>query len=47
VGRPEQFAKQTFAEETELVTRGAMLWQAPPEIGLIELQSSERAAAAG
>jgi flagellar biosynthesis/type III secretory pathway protein FliH len=37
VGRPEQFAKQTFAEETEVITRGAVLWHDPPEIGLLKL----------
>src|SRR5690242_8576045 len=37
VGHPDQFAKQTFAEETERVTGGAMTWQDPPETGLIKL----------
>jgi hypothetical protein len=38
VGQPEQFAKQTFAEETVLVTRGAVCWQDPPEMGLTKVQ---------
>jgi hypothetical protein len=38
VGRLDQLAKQTFAEETELVTRGAFAWQIPPEIGLFEVR---------
>jgi hypothetical protein len=37
VGHPDQFAKQTFAEETERVTGGALTWQDPPEIGLVKL----------
>jgi hypothetical protein len=31
-------AKQTFAEETEVVTGGAVLWQAAAEIGLTEVR---------
>jgi len=38
VGQPELFAKRTFAEETELVTRGAVCWQDAPEIGLTKVQ---------
>jgi hypothetical protein len=37
VGYPDQFAKDTFAEETERVTGGAVVWQDPPEIGLVKL----------
>lgn len=37
MGHPEQFAKQTFARETERVTGGALTWQDPPEIGLVKL----------
>ena len=37
VGHPDQFAKQTFAEETERVTGGAVTWRDPPEIGLVKL----------
>jgi hypothetical protein len=37
VGHPDQFAKQTFAEETSRVTGGALFWQDPPEIGLVKL----------
>jgi hypothetical protein len=39
MGRPEQFAQQTFAEETERVTGGAAGWQDPPEIRLEKVQS--------
>jgi hypothetical protein len=39
MGRPEQFAQRTFAEETERVTRGAARWQDPPEIRLEKVQS--------
>jgi hypothetical protein len=38
VGQPEQFAKRTFAEETERVTQGAVFWQDAPEIGLTKVQ---------
>lgn len=38
MGQPDQFAKRTFAEETAFVTRGAVAWQDPPEIGLIKIQ---------
>ena len=38
VGQLDQFAKQTFAEETEAVIHGAVLWQPPPEIGLSEVR---------
>src|SRR5687768_8619941 len=38
MGYPDQFAKQTFAEETEVLTGGAVVWQPMPEIGLIEVR---------
>jgi hypothetical protein len=38
VGHLDQLAKQTFAEETETVTHGAVLWQAAAEIGLSEVR---------
>jgi hypothetical protein len=38
VGQPEQFAKRTFAEDTERITRGAVTWEDPPEIGLVKVQ---------
>jgi hypothetical protein len=38
VGQSEQFAKRTFAEETEGVTHGAVVWQDPPEMGLVKVQ---------
>jgi hypothetical protein len=37
VGQPDQFAKDTFAEETPLITQGAMSWQDPPELRLVKL----------
>ena len=33
VGQLDQFAKDTFAEETPVLTQGAVIWQLPPEIG--------------
>jgi len=38
VGQLDQFAKQTFAEETEAVTHGAVAWQPPAEIGLSDVR---------
>jgi hypothetical protein len=38
VGKADQFAKRTFAEETERVTGGAIAWEDPPEIGLVKVQ---------
>lgn len=38
MGEPEQFAKRTFAEDTERITGGAAAWQDPPEIGLSHVQ---------
>ena len=38
MGMPDQFAKRTFAEETERVTGGAITWKDPPEIGLESVQ---------
>jgi len=39
MGRPEQFAQRTFAEETQRITKGAVGWQDPPEIRLEKIQS--------
>ena len=39
VGHPEQFAKRTFASEVEPITRGAVTWQDPPEVGLVKVQA--------
>jgi hypothetical protein len=39
MGGPDQFAKRSFAEETERVSGGAAVWQDPPEIGLNHVQS--------
>jgi hypothetical protein len=39
MGRLEQFAQRTFAEETERITSGAARWQDPPEIRLEKVQS--------
>src|SRR6185295_9071756 len=39
MGRPDEFAKWTFAEETARITGGAALWQDPPEIRLGKVQS--------
>jgi hypothetical protein len=38
VGQLDQFAKDTFAEETARVTHGAAAWQVPPELGLSEVR---------
>lgn len=38
MGRPDQFAKRTFGEETERITAGAARWQDPPEIRLEKVQ---------
>jgi len=38
MGRLEQFAQRTFAEETERITQGAAGWQDPPEIRLEKVQ---------
>ncbi len=38
MGQPDQFAKRTFAEETERITDGAARWQDPPEIRLEKVQ---------
>jgi len=37
VGQLDQFAKETFAVETTTITRGAMAWQLPPEVGTSEV----------
>jgi len=38
VGQLDQFAKETFARETAEVTRGAVAWQLPPEVGMSEVR---------
>ncbi|NUQ73407.1 MAG: hypothetical protein HUU21_07615 [Polyangiaceae bacterium] len=38
MGHLDQLAKLTFAEETEAITGGAVLWQPGPEIGLTEVR---------
>jgi hypothetical protein len=38
MGQPEQFAKDTFAEEIEPSTHGALAWKDPPEIRLLKVQ---------
>jgi hypothetical protein len=38
VGQLDQFAKDTFAAETASVTRGAIAWQPPPELGMSEVR---------
>lgn len=38
MGQPDQFAKRTFAEETEQLTHGAVTWQDPPEVSLTKVQ---------
>ncbi|WP_437977153.1 hypothetical protein WMF11_08800 [Sorangium sp. So ce295] len=39
MGQPDLFAKRTFAEETERVTAGAVMWRDPPEIRLEKVQA--------
>lgn len=39
MGQPEQFAKDTFAEEIEPNTHGALAWKDPPEIRLLKVQA--------
>jgi hypothetical protein len=39
MGRLEQFAQQTFAEETERITGGAAEWKDPPELRLQRVTS--------
>ncbi|EYF02074.1 hypothetical protein [Chondromyces apiculatus] len=39
MGQADLFAKQTFAEETERVTHGAVVWVDPPEIRLETVRS--------
>jgi hypothetical protein len=39
MGQPDLFAKETFAEETARITRGAAAWLDPPEIRLEKVQS--------
>jgi hypothetical protein len=42
VGQPDQFAKRTFAQETEPLTRGAVVWREPPEVSLTKVQGDGR-----
>ena len=39
MGQPDPFAKRTFASDAEHVTHGGVTWQAPPEIGFVQLQA--------
>ena len=39
MGQPEQFAKDTFAEEVEPSTHGIFAWKDPPEIRLLKVQA--------
>jgi hypothetical protein len=38
MGYLDQFAKETFARETAIVTHGAVAWQLPPEVALTEVR---------
>ena len=38
VGQLDQFAKETFAEETAIVTHGAAAWELPPELNMSEVR---------
>ncbi len=38
MGYLDQFAKETFARETAIVTHGAVAWQLPPEVPLTEVR---------
>jgi hypothetical protein len=38
VGNLDQFAKETFDQETPNVTHGAAAWQIPPELGMAEVR---------
>ncbi|WP_437735181.1 hypothetical protein [Sorangium sp. So ce1335] len=38
MGQPDRFIKRTFAEEAEVITRGAVEWHDPPEMGLNKVQ---------
>jgi hypothetical protein len=38
VGHLDQFAKETFAQETASVTHGAAAWQLPPELNMSEVR---------
>src|SRR5262249_990637 len=42
MGQPDHFAKRTFAQETEPLTRGAVIWKEPPEISLTKVQGDGR-----
>jgi hypothetical protein len=39
MGKPEQFAQRTFAEDTRQITGGGAGWQDPPEIRLEKVQA--------
>lgn len=38
MGHQDQFAKRTFAEQTERITQGAIAWRDPPELQLVKAQ---------
>lgn len=38
MGQLDQFAKETFAQETAIVTGGAASWQLPPELNMSEVR---------
>ena len=38
MGHLDQLAKLTFAEETEAITGGAVIWQPGPELGLTDVR---------
>jgi hypothetical protein len=38
VGQLDQFAKETFAQETAIVTHGAAAWELPPELNMSEVR---------
>ncbi len=39
MGKPDLFAKRTFASQTATITRGAVSWRDAPEIGVESVQS--------
>jgi hypothetical protein len=47
MGHLEQFAQQTFADETERITAGAAGWQDPPEIRLEKCRATASSWSAG
>ena len=38
MGQLDQFAKDTFAQETASATHGAAAWQLPPELNMSEVR---------